>query len=477
MLISKQRAAFYPKIASARRCRAASFGCRPLVAAFVLLGVALCFAPLARASLLVANATFLTMKPGETAPVVGYMLVADDGRIAALAPGAPPVGMSATATLDATNKIIIPGFISAHSHIWQSALRGLGADQYTPGWIRAVQVYSSRATDEDLYWFTLHGALDHLQHGITSAYNFGYNVRIGEYNADQLRALLASGIRFVHAFAQPRSMPVDEHYQGFARFYSIAKPHLSDPKLLRLGFTGLRTTLAEAKLGKRLMDEFGVLNQTHYLEAPLDTEQEQKLFQNFIDAGSLGPNLYFGHFIHTTDEILQKSAAAGSGMSWQPLSNGRLASGIADIPKYRSFGVKVGMGVDGQASADVADAFENMRVGLYLLRAKYQNPSIMQPIEILGLHTMGSAEVMGVADKIGSLEVGKLADFNVISVPTPVFDPAATVVFACSTMNLDAVYVGGEKLVDHAVLTRSDMAKAASEVETRVGRIRALAGK
>jgi cytosine/adenosine deaminase-related metal-dependent hydrolase len=101
----------------------------------------------------------------------------------------------------------------------------------------------------------------------------------------------------------------------------------------------------------------------------------------------------------------------------------------------------------------------------------------MQPIEILGLHTMGSAEVMGVADKIGSLEVGKLADFNVISVPTPVFDPAATVVFACNTMNLDAVYVGGEKLVDHAVLTRSDMAKAASEVETRVGRIRALAGK
>jgi cytosine/adenosine deaminase-related metal-dependent hydrolase len=135
------------------------------------------------------------------------------------------------------------------------------------------------------------------------------------------------------------------------------------------------------------------------------------------------------------------------------------------------------MGVDGQASADIADAFENMRVGLYMLRAKYQDPSIMQPIEILRLHTLGSAEVMGIADKLGSLEVGKLADFNVISVPTPVFDPAASVVFACGTMNIDAVYVGGEKLVDHGELTRSDMARAASEVATRVGRIRALAGK
>jgi cytosine/adenosine deaminase-related metal-dependent hydrolase len=457
--------------------RASQSGAKWLLALAAFLGITAGSAPSARASLLVTNATFLTMRSGESGPIVGYMLVGDDGRIAALAAGAPPAAMTATTTLDATNKIIIPGFISAHSHLWQSALRGLAADQYTPGWIRAVQVYSSRATDEDLYWFTLHGALDHLLHGITSAYSFGYNVRTGEYNDDQFRALLDSRMRFVHAFALPRSVAIEEQYQSFVRFYSHAKPHLSSPQVLRMGITGLRLTLAEVALGKRLMDEFGALNQTHYLEAPPDREQEQKLFQNFIDAGSLGPNLYFGHFIHTTDEILKKTAAAGSGMSWQPLSNGRLASGIADIHKYRAIGVKVGMGVDGQASADVADPFENMRMGLYLLRAKYQEPTIMQPIDILRLHTMGSAEVMGIADKVGSLEAGKLADFDVITPPTPVFDAAATVVFACSTMNLDAVYVGGEKLVDHAALTHADMAAAAAELEKRVGRIRAAAEK
>ena len=119
----------------------------------------------------------------------------------------------------------------------------------------------------------------------------------------------------MHAFAQPRSMPVEEHYQSFVRFYSVAKPHLSNPKLLRLSFTSLRTTLAEAKLSKRLMNEFVVLNQTHFLEAPPNKEQEQKLFQNFIDADFLSPNLFFGHFIHTTNEILQKTAAASSEMS------------------------------------------------------------------------------------------------------------------------------------------------------------------
>ncbi len=442
----------------------------------------LLLAPLAQASLLVTHATFLTMKPGETKAVLGYMLVGDDGKIAALASGAPPASTTATTTLDASGRIVVPGFISAHSHVYQSALRGLGANQYVNGWLLAVRTYSAYATDEDLYWFTLHGALDHLRHGITSAFNFGYAHRAGEYNDEQLQGLIDSGMRYVHAFAAVRNISVEEQYQSFLRYYAYAKPHLKDPTFLRLGITGQGAALEQTKFDKRLMDEFGALNETHFLESPLSKEQQQERFQNFIDAGTLGPNQYFGHFIHTTDDMLKKVAAAHSGMSWQPLSNGRLASGIADIPKYLSLGVKVGMGVDGQASADLADPFENMRVGLYFIRAKNEDASIMQPIDILRLHTMGSAEVMGVADKVGSLEPGKFADFVVISPSggidrAPVFDPYATVVFACNTANVESVYVGGEKLVDHLALTKADMPKVTAEVEARVSRLREAAKK
>jgi cytosine/adenosine deaminase-related metal-dependent hydrolase len=444
-------------------------------------GIAACFSLAAfltspvHASLLVTNGTFLTMKPGETEPVVGYMLVDDRGRIAALAAGAPPAGVTATTTLDGSNRIIIPAFISAHSHLWQSAFRGLGKDQYVDGWGVALRVYTVHATDEDLYWFTLHGALDHLRHGITSVFNFGYNHRPGEYNDAQLRALLDSGMRFVHAFAQARTLPVEDQYRSFLRYYDFAKAYRSEQNFLRVGITGSGANLPQAKLDRRLMDEFGALNETHYLELPVGKERQQQLFQNFIEAGTLGPNQFFGHFIHTNDAILAKTAAAGSGMSWQPLSNGRLGSGIADIPKYLSRGVKVGMGVDGEASADVDDPFENMRAGIYALRARSENAAIMQPLDVLRLHTLGSAEVMGIADKLGSLEVGKLADFAVIVPPTPVFDAAATVVFACSSENLEAVYVGGEKLAARGALTRSDMAKTTAEVDARVNRIRSLA--
>jgi cytosine/adenosine deaminase-related metal-dependent hydrolase len=437
------------------------------------------------ASLLVTDATFLTMKPGEDKPFVGHMLVDGKGRIAALAAGPPQAGTRADSTLDASKKIVIPGFVSAHSHLYQSAFRGLGADNNTGEWRKDVHAYAVHATDDDLYWFTVHGALSHLVHGVTSAFNFGYHARPGDYNETQLRGLLDSGMRYIHAFAQNRSIPVEAQYQSFLRYYDYAKPHFDDPGFLRLGITGDGGSLEFARFDKRLMDEFGALNQAHFLSEAyrlmddgrrLGKEEVQKNFENFIDAGTLGPNQYFGHFIHTNDAIVARAAAAGSGMSWQPLSNGRLGSGIADIPKYLEQGLKVGMGVDGEASADIADPFENMRMGLYFVRASYGRASILQAIDILRMATIDSAELMGVADRIGSLEIGKFADFLVISPPSPVFDAASTVVLSVNNADLDAVYLGGKKLVDRLNFTHCDAETVDGEVETRVDRLRTLAG-
>lgn len=432
--------------------------------------------------LLVRDATFITMAPAGPSSFTGYLLVGEDGTIADIAAGAPPPGVNADVVLEAPGKIIVPGFISAHSHVWQSALRGLGADQYVRGWGQAVRVYSTHATDEDLYWFTLHGALDHLAHGITAVYDFGYSHRSGSYNDEQFRGLVDSGIRHVFSFAQARTETQDHRYAEIVEFMKFAQPHFDDPRFLRLAISGTADDEEEVRFDKHLMDELGVLNQTHYLEWPLEKARQQANFANFVRTGTLGPDQYFGHFIHTTDDMLRATAAAGAGMSWNPLSNGRLASGIADIPKYLELGVEVGMGVDGQASADLPDPLENMRVGLYMVRALYESAAVMQPLDVLRLHTLGSARVMGVADKVGSLEAGKYADFVVMSPRgeidrAPVFDPAATVVFGSNPANIEAVYVGGDKVVDRGVLVHADMKGVSAEVEQRVRRLQHVTGR
>ena len=80
--------------------------------------------------LLIVNGTNLTMKAGQTEPFVGYILVGNDGRIKAIGKGNPPAGTRAQTTYDAKGKFVLPGFISAHSHLSESAFRGLATDQY-----------------------------------------------------------------------------------------------------------------------------------------------------------------------------------------------------------------------------------------------------------------------------------------------------------------------------------------------------------
>lgn len=159
-------------------------------------------------------------------------------------------------------------------------------------------------------------------------------------------------------------------------------------------------------------------------------------------------------------------------MVWNPLSNGRLASGLADIPHYKKFGIEVGMGIDGQASADISDPFENMRMGLYATRMKYQDASIMMPLDVLRFHTIGTARVLGVEDEVGSLEVGKWGDFILIdprSMETsPVINPIEHVVLACSVANLEQVFVGGESVVERGRFTQVDHQETKDEVTRRL---------
>jgi cytosine/adenosine deaminase-related metal-dependent hydrolase len=235
------------------------------------------------------------------------------------------------------------------------------------------------------------------------------------------------------------------------------------------GSTSFNDTYQQSASERQQMEAFHLGNQSHYLEPPDTVGIEQSKFRWFMDSGLLGPTLYFGHFIHTNDFILDQAAAAHCGMSWNPLSNGRLASGVPDIPKYLKKGIRVGMGVDGEASADLADPFENMRTGLYAVRDKYEDATIMSPYQVLYLHTMGSADVMGVKEKLGSLEPGKFGDFVAIDPARlgTILDPYANLVFVAAERDIDRVYIGGDLMVDRGKVLRQDMEKIDAEVNRR----------
>jgi cytosine/adenosine deaminase-related metal-dependent hydrolase len=162
-------------------------------------------------------------------------------------------------------------------------------------------------------------------------------------------------------------------------------------------------------------------------------------------------------------------------MSWQPASNSRLASGVADIPLYRAFGLGVSVGLDDQACTDISDPFQNLRIGLALIRTKYKDAKALSVHDMLFLHTLASAQVLGIADKVGSLEKGKFADFLLVDPRDPdtgpLHDPEATYVYACGLRNLKKVYVGGKLAVDGTRVLTCDESKLRAEVYTRLARM------
>ena len=438
--------------------------------------------------LLIQDGLIVTMKPGETNPFTGYILVGADGRIASIGHGKAPATMNANVVVDASGKFVIPGFISAHSHVFATGMRGLGASLTIRSWLGAWIPYIAASSDEDLYYYTLHGCLDFLQYGITSAYNFDYSgttftgyggkpadLRPGDWDEQQIRGAVESGIRIVHSFALRRGGSEAENRAYVASVVKIgqryAAAHDNFLKLSIMGSTAYVSTPDVARQEGMALREFGLDNQSHFLEPPDNLEQRDR-FPWFAEAGLLGTNLTFGHFIHTTPEIIQATGKAGAMMCWNPMSNGRLASGIADIPSILKAGIHVGMGVDDQCASDIPDPFENMRTGLYMIRARAEDATILSPYDMLRFHTLGSAEVMRVAERVGSLEPGKFGDLLIIDPRRrdvgPVHDPYATLVLACSQMNLEQVYVGGELKTRRGELVGVHFRRISDEVHRRV---------
>ena len=449
--------------------------------------------------LVVRNACLITSKPGSE-PCIGHIVVGMDGRIASVGPGEPPRSAQALRVVDAAGKIVAPGFVSAHSHLFQSPLRGLGTDQTLYGWLNVIKLLVEHATPEDIYWFCLHGSVDFLRSGITTGYDFTYSGDLGggqhsigsgeavassqvdqePYEEAQIRAKLDSGLRFINSISIV-PLGTEEEIDGrVERILRYAGRFSDNPLFLKMAISGwVQRSLGieSAHREVRLMRRHGLMNQAHFLESPERVPEQQAKFSWYRDAGALGPDFVFGHFIHTTPQIVDETARSGACMCWQPSANGRIGSGTADIPALRKAGIKIGIGADDQSCSDLSDPFQNLRMGLYSIRSLYKDASVLSPGDVLHFHTLGGAEILGIDSKVGSLEVGKFADFLVVDPRRPdtgpVHDPVATYVLACSLRNLQQVYVGGELVADGSDLTRQDEARIRTEVDTRVARLKA----
>jgi 5-methylthioadenosine/S-adenosylhomocysteine deaminase len=454
----------------------------------LVMAVVSAVAPVGAATLYQGAFVFTLAKdaPAPTAP--GYLLVSDDGFVLAAGEGAEPPadtpGLAEAARVDVTGKIILPGFVSGHSHLWQSAFRGIAADGTLWPWIKALhRTFGQHVADGDMGAFTRHGAFDQLVHGVTTTHNHSHF--LGDdfaLYAEQADAVSDTPQRVIFGWVNEAAADAATSDARIAPYVARVKPAPDQPWLgLALNPVGIYRGPEMLTREREFAERHGLRVQMHYLEPAAEAAKDRESWPVLREGGMINERVSFAHFIHPDETILREAAAAGAAMIWNPLSNGRLGSGLPDIEGYLAAGLKVGMGEDGQASADISDPFENMRLGLYALRMRRQDAGGLQPIDILRLHTLATAEVLGVERWVGSLEPGKFADFLVVDPGSPgtgpVWDPAAHVLFAISARNLRQVFVGGREVVRDGVVPGVDLAALEAEVAERIAALRARAGE
>ncbi|AWT25127.1 Melamine deaminase [Corynebacterium provencense] len=428
------------------------------------------------------DAVIIPVDPEQPRWFRGWLSVDDTGRISGLGEGTPPTSLTASClaaggrVTDLDGAFLAPGFVSGHSHIYTGGMRGVEHSSPLYAWVTQNSAMLADADPETMYWLSRAGGLDHLASGVTSVYNFtqsrvicrfdyatstlkAVKVHDPDFVIRQIDGVEASGIRSVTSVrVDDEQLPEDEAVAGFdaamQRLASSADGPAADLNLggSVYGAVQWASRPRTAELEKELMVKWGVTDQAHFVETAEQIDIQQSKFDWYDDAGVLGPDFAFGHFVHPTGHMVDRVVESGTSVVWQAMSNGRLGSGIADITTLLARGVTVGMGVDDQSCTDTTDPFENMRTGLFTQRAVHSDPSVMSVDQVLHLHTLGSAEAVGISDRVGSLTVGKFADLVVVDprdpATGPVWDPVATYVLACGLRHLRTVYVGGKVAFD-----------------------------
>lgn len=438
--------------------------------------------------LLFTSARLVSVTAEDVRVVPDSWLLCEDGLIAGSGTGEPPEPGPGTRRVDLGGAFLAPGFVSSHSHLFTSVARGLGSDQTLYGWADAMYAVTRSATPDDVYWASLHGAFDNLANGVTTVFDFidsrtpwvsmrdrgeAPAMRPPAYVDRQIDAHVDAGIRGVLAVKiEGGGLGGDAALDDFA--HAVEHARASDRRyVLDAAVYGAAQWAVDERLAAaeaEAMRRFGLVNQAHLLETSEQIELQREKFSWYERAGALGPGMVFGHFVHPDERILDACADAGCAVSWQAVANGRLASGTADVAELRRRGIRVGLGLDDQACSDVSDPWQSMRFALYQARAT-QRTAELSPADVLRMQTVGAAEVIGQADRVGSTVPGRYADLLVVDPRRPdmgpLHEPLVSYVLSSTLRNLRQVYVGGELVSVSGVSSSPLAARASAEVRRR----------
>jgi 5-methylthioadenosine/S-adenosylhomocysteine deaminase len=404
-------------------------------------------------------------------------LVIDAGKIVEIQPtGQADLGQ-AHELLEGREMLAMPGLINTHAHVPMVIFRGLAEDVSIERWFNEFMwPLESNLIEEDVYWGMLLGLAEMIEGGVTTVadhYFFMDQAARAVKEAGTRAALgwAVFGDRGYHALDETAAFV--ERWQGQAdgRITTWMAPHAPytcDDDFLRatvahaqrLG-VGIHIHAAEeigqtqASLQKRGITPIQVLAETGVLDGPV------------IIAHGCG--------ILPPDIDLLKQAAGPVGVAHAPKTYLKLGMGLTPILPLREAGIAVGLASDGAVSNNTLDIFESLRLMAMLQKHEARNPEVMTIPQALELATHGSAAVVGLADRIGQLAPGYLADVILVDMSgthhQPLHSLTTSLVYNTRASDVQTVIVNGQIIMRDRQILTLDKAEIIHQVSRSMERL------
>ena len=421
----------------------------------------------------------------------GDVLVTD-GVITAVAAALPGAAETADDVIDARGKIVIPGLIDTHRHLWETILRSALPDGDLMDYFNAILYGRGQFfTPADVYASNLLGACGALDAGITTLLDWSHVSNTPEHADAAVAALLASGMRAVYAHSVP-CHPLTEwmatesthrHPQDLRRIQSQYFSSQDQLVTLAAGVRGPEFSSYEAAFDDvRFARELGLRISMH---AGCSALGARNTVEHLQEQGLLGPDITFIHLNTSSDQAIKLVADSGGTVSSSPAIEATMGHGMPVFARLAAVGLAPSLSIDAECSV-AGDMFGQMRAALqqsrmssFQLIAAGQAASMATTRDALSWATIEGARALGLDQVTGSIEAGKQGDIAILDLQAldaaPVNDAAGAVVLNAMPHHVTDVLVAGTVVKRDGQLVAHDRAQIIAEGIAARARVQAAA--
>lgn len=360
---------------------------------------------------------------------------------------------------DAGGAILMPGLINMHAHCGDTLFRGLVEDLPLEAWLQTVwKAEAAVLADADNSQLGVElGIAELIMGGVTSVMDMFWHADRGYMAAAKAGVRWASGGIFFDGPGMDGLGP-ETRLDAARRLFD--QGHEFVGVLPHGTYTVAPDTISAAL---KLAEENNGFFCTHAAETRAEQDDIQlrygmSVIRLLASLGALGPHCVLAHCVHVDAGEIEILAKSGTHVVHNPMSNLKLASGFAPVPEMLAAGVNMTLGTDGPISGNDMDMFLAMRLAATIHKAASGDAAAVSAGQALHMATLNGAKALGAAGRLGSIEVGKQADFILVDTSgphaSPMFNPINHLVYSASKSDVRDVYVGGKQIMrDRQVLT------------------------